>query len=165
MASDTSHDRELERKFWDELESSPFLMLGLQGVDDSHSRPMTAHVNDRQLWFFAHRSDELVKGLGNASRAIATFASKGHDLFACLHGGLAIDDDAARIDRLWDESIAAWYSQGRDDPEVTLIRFDAERLHVWQAAGGSQFKAALLKLAGREPQASEQDENRAEISL
>ncbi|HVL77934.1 MAG TPA: pyridoxamine 5'-phosphate oxidase family protein [Sphingomicrobium sp.] len=165
MTSETSNDAELERLFWDELDSSPFLMLGLQGVDDAHTRPMTAHVDDRRIWFFAHRSDDLVKGLGGSGRAVATFAGKGHDLFACIHGNLAVDQNPARIDRLWSESIADWYEHGRDDPEVTLIRFDAERLHIWRSAGGSRFTAALLRLAGAAPQSEEQDKNRAEVTL
>ncbi len=31
---------ELEQKFWSELEKSPFVMLGLQGIEDSRTRPM-----------------------------------------------------------------------------------------------------------------------------
>ena len=34
-------------------------------------------------------------------RAIATFMSKGHDLFATLHGRLSIDNNRTMIDRLW----------------------------------------------------------------
>ncbi|HXH52678.1 MAG TPA: pyridoxamine 5'-phosphate oxidase family protein [Sphingomicrobium sp.] len=165
MTTDRPREAELERKFWDALDESPFLMVGLQGVDDAHTRPMTAQVDDRRIWFFAHRSDELVKRLADSGRAIATFASKGHDLFACIHGSLAIDGDPSRIERLWSSSVAAWYERGRDDPEVILIRFDAERLHVWKSAGGSIFEAALLKLTGRDPKVAEQDENRADVTL
>jgi general stress protein 26 len=29
------------------------------------------------------------------------------------------------IDRLWNPFIAAWYEEGKDDPKLCLLRFDA----------------------------------------
>ena len=42
MASKTS---ELEKKFWMALTSDMIMMLGLVGVEDSHTRPMTAQLH------------------------------------------------------------------------------------------------------------------------
>ena len=144
-------ERRLEQKFWDEIKASPFLMLGLQGVDDAHTRPMTAQIDGKHIWFFARRSEELIKGLGSPHRAVATFVSKGHDLFACIHGTLAIDNDRSNIDRLWTLEVASWYQDGKDDPELVLIRFDTERVFIWEAETGAAFKAAVVKLLGRDP--------------
>jgi hypothetical protein len=35
---------ELEQKFWKALKSDMTLMLGLDGVEDGHARPMTAQL-------------------------------------------------------------------------------------------------------------------------
>ena len=150
-------ERHLEQKFWDELRASPFLMLGLQGVDDDHTRPMTAQIDGKDIWFFARRSEELVKGLAQPHRAVATFASKGHKLFACIHGSLAIASDRSDIDRLWTLEVASWYQDGKDDAELVLVRFDTERVFIWEAETGAAFKAAVVKLLGRDP-ASQQAE-------
>ena len=41
------------------------------------------------IWFFTAKDNEIVQKLGHGrTRAIATFASKGHDLFATVHGTL-----------------------------------------------------------------------------
>ena len=83
MATESETKQRLEAKFWEELGDSPFVMLGLQGVDDAFTRPMTAQVDQRkdaptqeggQIYFFASRSEDLVKNLGNSHKAIATFA-------------------------------------------------------------------------------------------
>jgi general stress protein 26 len=58
-----------------------------------------------------------VQKLELGDRAIATFASKGHDLFATLHGSVSLDNDRAVIDRLWNRFVAAWYEGGKDDPK------------------------------------------------
>ena len=104
-------DAEIKAKFWKALKSDRTLMLGLDGIEDGHARPMTAQFeNDRSpIWFFASIDNELVKSLPMGNRAIATFASKGHDLFATLHGRLSLDNDRAAIDRFWNRYVAAWF--------------------------------------------------------
>ena len=58
-------DAEIKAKFWKALKSDRTLMLGLDGVEDGHARPMTAQFeNDRSpIWFFASTDNELVKSL------------------------------------------------------------------------------------------------------
>jgi general stress protein 26 len=130
--------KELEEKFWDKLKSDRTMMLGLDGVEDGHARPMTAQVEGERgpIWFFTSVDNAIVQKLsgGDANysdRAIATFADKGHDLFATVHGSLTIDTDRAVIERLWNKFVAAWYEGGKDDPKLRLLRLDAERAEIW----------------------------------
>ena len=165
MTSEAETQHKLEEQFWSEIDSSPFVMLGLHGVDDSFTRPMTAQLCEREIYFFADRSEDLYKGLQRSGRAIATYASKGHDLFASIRGTLVEDNDRAMIDRLWNPMIASWYKDGRDDPNLVLLRFEADQADVWNAQLGSTLKAAALKLIGRDPGKDHQDDNRAAIPL
>lgn len=155
----------LEEKFWEELGDSPFMMVGLQGVDNAFTRPMTAQVDEGTIYFFANRTEDLVKGLGRSNRAVATYASKGHKLFASVHGTLAISNDRQVIDRLWNPIIASWFERGKDDPDLALIRFDATTADIWEADTGATLKAAVIKLLGRDPGKQHQDAHRAEIAL
>lgn len=172
--ADAEREQELKRLFWKELGSSPFVMLGLQGVEDSRTRPMTAQVDaaddaDKddggQIYFFGAKSETLVQDIGQSHRAVATYVSKGHDLFAHLHGTLALDNDRSVIDRLWNPMIASWYEHGKDDQDLQLIRFDTTRADIWKAEAGSTLVAAALKMLGRDPGKDHQKENRAEVPL
>lgn len=172
--ADSDNAQELEELFWKELSASPFMMLGLQGVEDSRTRPMTAQIDtpdggDRKgggaIYFFGARSEHLVQGIDGNHRAIATYASKGHDLFAHLHGTLVLDNDRAVIERLWNPIIASWYKDGKEDPDLQLIRFDTDRAEIWKAEAGSTLVAAALRMLGRDPGKDHQDENRAEVAL
>ena len=170
MTDQTDTQARLEEKFWDELNSSRFVMLGLAGVDDSYTRPMTAQIDgkgeNRQIWFFASKSEDLVKGIARSNRAIATFASKGHGLFASIHGKLTLVKDRAVIDRLWNPVIASWFKDGKDDPDLALVRFDAERADVWEAQLGATLKAAAMKmLFNVDPGKEHQEAHRAEVVL
>ena len=174
MGSDATSGTELKRKFWKELEASPFMMLGLQGVEDSQTRPMTAQIDlpdgadsdeGGQIYFFAAKSEHLVQGIDGEHRAVATFTSKGHGLFAHVHGTLVIDNDRAVIDRLWGPVIDSWYKDGKDDPDLALLRFDTEHADIWEADAGSTLKAVLIKLTGRDPGKDHQKDHRAEVQL
>jgi general stress protein 26 len=156
----------LERKFWDSLEDSPVLMLGLQGVDDDFTRPMTAQVDKGRIYFFASRSEDLFKALGRTGKAIATYAGKDHKLFASIHGKLCEDMDRAVIDRLWNPVVASWYKDGKEDPDLVLLRLDSTTADVWEAQAGATLKAAALKmLFNIDPGKEHQDEHRAQVEL
>ena len=98
---------ELEQKFWKALKSDMTMMLGIDGVEDGHTRPMTAQLDGEggPIWFFTAKDNTLVQNLQNGARAIATFTSKGHDLSATVHGTLSVDNDRAMIDRLGTASL------------------------------------------------------------
>jgi len=149
--------RDLEAKLWKALKSDMTVMLGLVGVDNGHARPMTAQIEKgrRAVWFFTSRDNSLVGRLSKQSRAVATFASKGHDLFATIHGQLRVDNDRAVIDRLWNRFVAAWFEGGKDDPKLTLLRFDPDNAEVWLDA--SSIFAGIKMLLGVDPKESFKD--------
>jgi general stress protein 26 len=156
--------QELEARFWKALKSDMTMMLGLDGVEDGHARPMTAQLEGEgsPIWFFTSKDNGIVKGLGQGNRAIATFVSKGHDLFATVHGSLAEDTDPAVIDRLWNPYAAAWYEHGKDDPKLALLRLDAEKAEIW--LDGSSLVAGVMALFGSDPKKNYKD-NVAEVDL
>ena len=166
MTDPAEAQAKLREKFWDELEDSKFVMLGLQGVDYDFTRPMTANIDNEKIYFFAARSEDLFKGLGRNNRAIATFASKGHKLFASIHGRLIEDMDRAVIERLWNPIIASWYKDGKDDPDLALVRFDTDSANIWKAETGATLKAAAMKaLFNVDPGKEHQKDNRADVQL
>lgn len=156
--------QELETKLWKALASDRTVMLGLNGVEDGHTRPMTAQTEGERspLWFFTAKDTGLVQSLSRGDRAIATFSSKGHDVFATIHGRLSVDTDRATLDRLWNRFVAAWYEGGKDDPKLALLRLDAERAEIWLE--GSSLVAGAKLLLGVDPK-KDYKGNVAEVSL
>jgi general stress protein 26 len=157
-------EAEIEAKFWKALKSDRTMMLGLDGIEDGHARPMTAQFeNDRSpIWFFTAKDTGLVQALSEGDRAVATFAAKGHDLFATLHGRLSLDNDRATIDRLWNRFVAAWFAGGKDDPKLALLRLDAEHAEIW--LDESSFLAGIKMLLGADPKEDYKDKV-AEVEL
>jgi general stress protein 26 len=161
-------DREIEDKFWSELDDSPFVMLGVEGAREGATQPMTAMFKDEDrdsgcLWFFAAKDHDLAGAIGQSNRGIGAFSAKGHDLLASLRGTLSIENDPEQIDRLWNPVIAEWYD-GKDDPKLALVRFDVDDAKIWLADAGAFMKPALNKLFGREAEAGMGDKV-AEVNL
>jgi len=160
-------NREIEEQFWGALEDSPFLMLGLDQARESAMQPMTARFEDQDrergcVWFFTAKDHDLTCALGQDDRAVASFASKGHDVFASLRGRLLIDNDRATLDRLWNAIVAQWY-EGKDDPKMALLRFEIDDSKIWLSDIGGFLKPAFNKLFGRKPEAG-MKEKVAEVS-
>lgn len=161
-----SNSQELADKFWKALDSDRTLFLGLDGVRDGHAQPMTALRDAEQeggpIWFFTTKDNGIVRALSKGHRAMAHFVSKGHDLWATLHGNLVADNDRAVIDRLWNPFIAAWYEGGKDDPNLQLLRLDTEHGQVW--LDENSLFAGVKMLLGADPKADYKDKV-AEVSL
>ena len=175
FGNDDAPEAALRKKFWKELGDSPFIMLGLKGVEDDRTRPMTAQIDvpedgDKadggQIYFFASKTDGVGEAVSQRSRAVATFASKSHDLFAHIHGTLVASNDRAVIDRLWNPFIASWYKEGKDDPDLCLLRFDTSSADVWETTPGATLKAAALKaLFDIDPGKDHSREHQARVEL
>jgi len=163
-----ANDREIEDQFWGALEDSPFVMLGLAEARGSAMQPMTARIDDEDrergcVWFFSAKDHDLTRALGEQDRAVASFAAKGHDLFASLRGRLVLDNRRSEIERLWNAIVAEWY-EGKDDPKLALLRFDLDDAKIWQSDIGGFLKPAINKLFGRKPEAGMEDKV-AEVSF
>jgi general stress protein 26 len=151
---------QLRTKLWKALKSDMTVMLALSDIDEGHSQPMTAQLDDESeqggpIWFFTAKDTDLVGAMGDRHRAVLHFASKGHELFASLHGELVRDNDRATIDRLWNRFVAAWLQGGKDDPKLPRLRFEPEQGQVW--LNEHSLVAGIKLLMGRDPKAEYQD--------
>ena len=154
---------ELEAKLWAGLRSEMTVMLGM--VDESApARPMTAQFEGDEdrgpLWFFTSQDSELVEAGGGAATAV--FISKGHDLFARIEGKLVEDTRPEMIEKLWNPFVAAWYEDGKDDPDIALMRLDLESAEIWENA--SSLMAGIKAMLGINPQKDYKDKV-AEVPL
>lgn len=137
MADTVLTPAEAETEFWKHLKSSNTGMLGLDRPG-YHSQPMTAFREEETgtIWFFTRDDTDLAADVATAQDAMFTYQSKDQEVFACIHGMLSIDNDRARIEDYWNPVVAAWYPEGKDDPHLTLLRFDGDDGRIWLSKKG-----------------------------
>lgn len=122
-------EKEVQLKFWKAFADSPFIMMKLDDAP-GHSEPMTAQLDKdahHAIWFFTKRDNRLAPG-GTAMGQVVT---EDHEVFACLAGTISEETDKAVWDEHWDRHAAAWFPDGREDPNVMMLRFDISDSEVW----------------------------------
>jgi general stress protein 26 len=135
MSDKTHTSAEVEQKLWKAIEHHRTGMLGIAG-DSHHFQPMTAFVEPQTqtIWFFAPGDSDLVEAAGAGAKAMFHFQSR--EVYASLDGRLSVDPDRARIEKFWNPHVAAWYPQGKDDPNLSLLRFEPTDAAVWLVEAG-----------------------------
>ena len=165
-----THETEIKEKFWKALKSDMTMFLGKAEGEDGHARPMTAQLEDDgfqgnlyngPIWFFTSVDNGLYQQISGGDRAMAHFTSKGHDVWATVHGTLSTSPDLDTLDKLWHRFVAAWY-EGTDDPKIALIRLDPENAEIWIDA--SSMAAGIKMLLGIDPKEDYKDKV-AEVTL
>ena len=153
-------EADITKRFWRELEKSPYLMVGLEG-SHQHSLPMTAQLDknaNHAFWFYTSRDNRLAPG----GPAMAQYADQGHYLFACIAGTLVEETDRAVIDRYWSKEVEAWYPGGRNDPNLLMLRFDLGKAEIWLA--DMSLKGIFRMMLGRSIKDEEKGKH-AEVAL
>jgi general stress protein 26 len=139
MADDILSPEKAEAEFWAHLKKSNTGMLGLD-QPGYHAQPMTAYREQETgtIWFFTRDETDLARDVAAGSQsAMFHYGSKDQNVWACIHGELTVHGhDREIIDRYWNPVVAAWYPGGKDDPQLTILRFDADDGRVWVNEGG-----------------------------
>ena len=155
MADKEMTPTELEQRLWKEIDSERIVMLGLVGGEPHHMQPMAAFGDKDQgsLWFFTKKSTDLVRDTGGGHDAMVCVMAKDKEFQACIHGDIVVAHDRSKIDEYWSAFVSAWYPQGKDDPDLTLMRMDALDARVWVSNGGIAYplKIAKANLTHKEP--------------
>lgn len=150
MADQDLTPQDAQDAFWDHLKKSNTGMLGLD-QPGYHAQPMTAFREEETgtIWFFTRDDTDLARdaGLGGGQSAMFHYGSKDQHVWACISGQLSVQGrDREIIDRYWNPVLAAWYPEGKDDPHLTVLRFDAEEGRIWVQKGGlTRFAFQIAK--------------------
>lgn len=137
MGTDIHDQAAVETRLWREIEKHQIGMLGVVGGEPHHFQPMAAFAEpgENTLWFFSYRDTDLAEAVAAGAQAMFVF-QQGRDFYACVGGELRAEPDRARMDKYWNAHVAAWYPEGKDDPRLTLLRFDARDAEVWISEAG-----------------------------
>jgi len=142
-------DADIRVRLFDALRKSDFGMLGLIDSDQQFPQPMTTFLEEGEetLWFYTREDTDLARAVANGEAGgLYVFVDKKQEVFASIVGQLTLTRDTDRIRRFWNPVVAAWYPEGRDDPKLTLLRFDPSHAQVWvSSAGPAKFAWEIAK--------------------
>ncbi|HEX8562493.1 MAG TPA: pyridoxamine 5'-phosphate oxidase family protein [Flavobacterium sp.] len=111
------------------------------------TRPMhVQEVDDNgNLWFISSKQSNKNFEIMQDDRVQLIFANNADSHFLSLFGHATIYRDKSKIDEVWSPVAKAWFEQGENDPDVTVIKVRPTDAYYWDTKEGKVV--TLLKIA------------------
>ena len=119
-------------------------------ADASHSgRPMSVQKVDDQgnLWFLSPDDSHKNLEVTDDPSVKLFFQGSPHSDFLELNGRATISRDKAKIKELWEPIIKTWFTEGVDDPRITVIKVAPTDGYYWDTKHGNTI-AGIKMLVG-----------------
>lgn len=124
---------------------------------DLHSRPMSVNGDidpDGDLWLFTSASSHKVAEISKLPKVNVSFADPDNQHYVSITGKAQLVRDRNKIDELWRPEFKMWFPEGKDDPQVALLRVNLEKAEYWDSPSSTigyvlNFVSSLV--TGKEP--------------
>lgn len=125
---------EHKKLIWNLIEDVGVGMLTTQDGDDLRARPMKIVQDnyDGKLWFLTKRSAEKVTEAAGEQAVCVTFENPEKQVYLSLSGRARLSSDPKLIEKFWSPWAAAWFPQGKDDPDVVLLEIEVYQGEHWK---------------------------------
>jgi general stress protein 26 len=109
----------------------------LKTDDGSTCRPMTAiKVCDQgNIWFFSEKSSDKNKAIATDKNVQLFFSHPGKSSYMVVNGEAEIILEKAKIDELWTPVAKIWFKEGKDDPNISIIKVSPTNAYYWDTDG------------------------------
>ena len=153
------------KKLRDLVKDIDFCMLTtIDQRGDLHSRPMSSNGEIDQngdIWFFTGAFSHKVSEIDNAPRVNVSFADPQNQNYISITGRARLVRDRKKIDELWQPQFQMWFPEGKDDPNLALLRVTIKKAEYWDSPSSPisyalNFVSALV--TGEEPDFGEHKE-------
>jgi general stress protein 26 len=103
---------------------SVFLCTGITTGRPIPTRPMAVQEVDDAgaLWFLSASDSQQNVEIARDPSVQLLGQGSSHSDFLSIYGRATILRDRARIDELWKPIMKTWFTAGKDDPRITLLR-------------------------------------------
>lgn len=132
-----------------EQAKSCFFCTAVATSDSEGARPMNVRQVDDQgnLWFLSASDSHKNRELARDTAVTLYFQACPHSDFLRLRGNASVSTDRAKIRELWDPVLRTWFTEGVDDPRITVIKVMPSEGYYWDTKHGT-FVAGVKMLLG-----------------
>ncbi len=101
------------------------------------SRPMALQEIDADgtMWFFIGRSSAVADELQRNPQVSVAYADERKRYYVSVSGKARMVQDPTRVQELWREEFMTWFPLGITDPDLGLLRIEAQTAEWWQDGG------------------------------
>lgn len=113
----------------------------LKTDDGASCRPMsTQKVCDQgNIWFFSNADSDKNKEIEQDKNVQLFYSHPGKDSYLIVNGEAEITQDRNKIDELWSPVLKAWFPEGKDDPNISLVKVKPTTAYYWDTDGNKMI--------------------------
>ena len=129
------HGKAAQEKIKDLVDkaSSCFFCTNIQTGKPFATRPMSVQKidDDGNLWFLSAKDSHKNKEIATDSAVQVLFKGSDYSDFLQLYGTATISTDKQKIKELWQPILKVWFTEGVDDPRITVIKLEPTEGYYW----------------------------------
>ncbi|MFN2439904.1 MAG: pyridoxamine 5'-phosphate oxidase family protein [Chitinophagaceae bacterium] len=123
-------------------------------TEQEHTRPMaTIEVeDDATLWFFTDIRSIKVEEVSIDKIVHLTYAHPGKESYLDVWGKASVVTDKQQIKDKWSPLVKAWFPDGVNDPNISLLKVQPTECYYWDNETGKMvefFKMAVSIVTGQ----------------
>lgn len=117
------------------------------------TRPMATQQVDEQgnFWFFSMKNSDKNFEIKQDEQVQLIYVKVSDSHYLSVYGKASVSKDRPKIDELWNKMAEAWFKDGKDDPNLELIKVTPSDVYYWDTQHGkmvSLLKSAVSAISG-----------------
>ncbi|WAC09927.1 pyridoxamine 5'-phosphate oxidase family protein [Dyadobacter pollutisoli] len=150
-------DREAIKKLKSLAEDIRFCMYTTYSDGKIESRPMTTLEidTDGNVWFFTSRNTEIGDETNRREPVTLIYSDPKSNTYISVSGNAAIVESEARKEELWNPMSKAWFPEGKDDPNLVVLKVTTDEAAYWDSTSSKMvvfFSMIKAVLTGTTPE-------------
>ncbi len=123
-----------------------FFCTHIKSGESFSTRPMSTQKVDDEgyLYFLSDKGSDKNLEIQEDSYVQLLYNSSAHSGFLSIYGTAEIIYDRALIEELWEPIAKVWFTEGKDDPTISVIKVKAADGYYWDTAHGKAV--SLIKM-------------------
>jgi general stress protein 26 len=113
-----------------------------------HTRPMSVLKIDEEahLWFLSANDSHKNQELSHNTHVKLYFQGSSHSDFLLLEGSAQVSKNKEKISELWSPELKTWFTEGKDDPRISVIHFIPSGGYYWDTKHGMAVAGVKMLL-------------------
>ena len=113
----------------------------LKTDDGSTCRPMSViKVCDQgNIWFFSEKNSDKNRAILDDNNVQLFFSHPAKSSYLVVNGEAEIILDKTKIEELWTPVAKIWFKEGKDDPNISIIKVTPTTAYYWDTDGNKMI--------------------------
>ena len=110
-------------------------------------RPMATQEVDEEgnIWFMSDRNSDKNRHIEEDEQVQLFYSHTNNYEYLSIFGRAEIVNDRSKIEKLWTPMAKTWFKEGKDDPNISLIKVIPEDAYYWDTKNNKMV--SLIKFA------------------